>query len=187
MIRTLLISAMLIAISSTQVFAENTCTKGHYTQVMPDHKGVTFGMPIAKAKDALQKSYGAKARVSLSDGKISVKLKDAHQEVFDQLLFLSADGRVTVMIWSYSNTFQSKLGGIGPAFMGVLKKVKDKVGGADESDKVEGGMKFIWSTRDGMSLGITGKDPNMVVMRFECNVLIDEIESRLRDTTNMGF
>lgn len=187
MVRPILLSALLFAVSIPSALAENTCGSSAYTQVMPEHTGISFGMSKTTALAAAKKLYRGKARVSLEDQNISITMNSKSRQVFDQILIQTLDGRVTAMTWSYSNEFQKKLGGPSDAFIAVLKKVKEKVGGADDNSKLDNGFKFVWNRKDGMSLGITGKDPLTIFMRFECNDLIDEIQKKMRDNTNMGF
>lgn len=188
MIRSLLISSAIILAGSITTATAAPCANATYTKVMPEHKGIEFGMSSREALSAAKKLYQGKARVNKdSEGNVTVHFHGAHQAVFDQVMFISTNNVITAMAWSYSNGFQRRLGGPSDAFMAVLKKIKDTVGGADDNDKLEKGFSFTWNTKEGLKLTVIGVDPFTVISRFECKTLEDAEKAKVRNNTNMGF
>jgi len=185
MIRNLLVSsAILFAVSGATAAP---CSNAPYTKVMPDHKGIEYGMNINQALQAVKSLYRGKARFKKEDGTISVKFLPAHQEVFDEVLFLSTNGVITSMVWSYSNGFQRRLGGPSDAFLAVLKKIKEKIDGADDNNKLDKGYSFSWNAKEGLALTAIGVDPFTILTRFDCKTLEDTEKAKVRQNTNMGF
>ena len=156
---------------------------------MPKHKGLTYGMSAVKAKRVLRKMYKSTGKGTVTPTKqgITVDIRRAHQKIFDQVYIGLTNGVVTRMAWSYSNSFQAKMGGSGDAFASILTKLKEKVGGAGDVSKENNQYKFTWSEQGGLSLVVLGKDPNSIFMSFNCDALSRAKLTEIRESTNMGF
>ena len=189
MIRSLLISAAACLALVPSAHAKHSCDSAPYTAVMPAHKGLTYGMSFAKAKRTLRKMYKSTGKGTLksNDHSITVNIRRGHQKIFDQVYFRFTNGVLTRMAWSYSDLFQQRMGGAGDAFIAILTRIKDKVGGADRNTKEDGTIKFIWNARQGLSIVGAGKDPNMLFLTFNCDSLEEEEKAKVRSSTNMGF
>lgn len=186
MIRNLIISAAILLVASVSSAAP--CSSSDYVKVMPDHKGIEFGMTSSQALAAAKKLYQGKARVTKkTDGDIDVDFLRSHQNIFDQVLFITTNGVVTGMAWSYSNQFQKRLGGPSDAFIAVLKKLKETVGKADSNRDIEKGFSFTWNEKGGLKLTAIGVDPFTIITRFECTSLEEAEREKVRKSTNMGF
>ena len=189
MIKSFAISLLACMALAPCAHAKHKCDSAPYTSVMPPHKGLTYGMTLAKAKRVLRKAYKSTGKGTLSSAEqsITVNLRSAHQKIFDQVYFRFTNGVLTRIAWSYSNKFQRNLGGIGDAFIALLTKIKDKVGGASSNTKEDGVIKFIWSAKQGLSIVGAAKDPNLIFIAFNCDTLEEEEQEKMRSSVNMGF
>lgn len=188
MIRTLLfIFASMLAFTTPNAFGKHTCDSAFYTKVMPKHQGLYFGMKSKDAVEALKKQFKNRAVIDLSSDGVMAKLHSAHRDLFDFVYLATTNGVVTSFAWSYSDAFQTKLGGPSNAVVSITSKLKERVGTASSYGKHEGGFKIDWPDRDGLSLRLFAKDPSTIVLRFSCSTLIDSENEKLRNSVNMGF
>ena len=187
MTRIFFISFALVVAFTSNSFAKHECDSSSYASVMPDHKGISFGLSVSAAKTAVNALYKGTGSIKSDDAGITISLRSAHQKVFDQIYVGLTNGVVTRLAWSYSNGFQRKMGGPSDALMAILTKLKDKIGPARDTDKVDKGIKVMWEAKQGLSLTVIGKDPFSLFMNFECESLAESEKSKIRDATNMGF
>lgn len=167
--------------------AKHKCNTAPYTNVMPAHAGITFGMSAKNAKAALERMYGNQALVLSKGSDIHVKFFKHKQEIFDQIALTTLNGVVIKMVWSYSNKFQDSLGGPRPALETVLGKLKEKIGVFTNIDQIDKGAKIIWDTKDDLYLVLLGRDPYTIVLAFTCETLEDELQKKAQNSANLGF
>lgn len=190
MFRKTLILATLFATLLTPLstaLAKHKCNTAPYTNVMPSHVGLTFGMSAKNAKAALERLYGSRALVLNNGSEIKVKFFNHKQKIFDEIILITMNDVVIKMLWSYSNKFQDSLGGPRSSLETILGKLKEKIGVFTKADEVEKGAKFLWDTKDDLYLVLLGRDPYTIVLGFTCETLESQLKKKAQNSANLGF
>lgn len=180
-----IITAAIALLLPTVALADPDCNKTRWPIV---DTTIPFGMSADAAVAAAKKKHGTKATVVKNEMAVIVSFLDKHQDIFDNIVYVTKRGVVTRIIFSYSNSFQASLGGLGPTMVAMSKKMIAKVGEKADDFKSGGGeFSARWNTDNGASMEIWGKDPNTAVVRFVCETLEDSITKSMTESTNFGF
>ncbi len=178
---------LVLALNTTPATAEVNCSNTRWKMI---DDTVAFGTPTDKAVAALKKKYASQANVSVDNsGNIVVSFLQSKRDVFDMIVYMTSNKTVFKAIFSYSNQFQAKMGGLFPAILALTKKIIARVGEkADNAGKqAENDFLASWNANDGAIMEVYGKDPNVLVVRFTCETLEESLRAKQAESTNFGF
>lgn len=180
-----ILSVALVALFSSPVFADGTCSNTAYPLV---DSSVKFGMTTAQLKKAIR-PLKKKANVVNQDNITVLVFKKPYKNL-DKIIYLAMDGKVTRVAFSYSNEFQRKLGGRLNALQTMLEKLVEKHGKADDVDfnKEKGRVEALWGNNKGATLRVIADDSDgSMLMRIDCDELEGTIMKAQKKSANFGF
>lgn len=187
--RTASLLALLLVATTRPTYAEgNVCAT---TKWKSFDNVVSYGDSTATALSKLKKHYAGKADAQLDKdtGNIIVSFKQNKRDVFDMIAYLIIEDTVYKVVYSYSNQFQTKLGGLADSAIAVSKKVIERVGEKADNAGKSGKDAFLatWNKNGGVLLEVYAKDPNVLVVRFTCQDLEATLQQKKAANTNFGF
>ncbi len=178
---------ILVALSLNTTFAAPECSESRWKMI---DETVKYGTDINTAVAALKKKYLGQANVATDDsGNITVTFLQSRRDVFDMIVYQTLNKSVFKAVFSYSNQFQSKMGGLYPAVLALTKKIISRVGEkADNAGKQqENDFLATWNANDGVLMEVYAKDPNILVVRFTCETLEESLRIKHSESTKVGF
>lgn len=183
-----LIFAFLFLCTPITANAEEWC-KDSKTQPISEMR-IPFNTTWKEAKKKLRASYRGTATIDFNEDTqfALVSYKQSKRSIFDMHGYAFRAGRLHMVTFSYSNRFQEKLGGIAEAFRALASKLIERFDGEKADDVSQEGAKVvaIWNSHP-IHVELSGKDPNAVLLRFQCRPLADHLSKKASESVNMGF
>lgn len=168
--------------------AEEWC-KDSKTQPISEMR-IPFNTTWADAKKKLPTEYRGIATIKFDEDKqfALVSYRDSKKSIFDMHGYAFRAGHLHMATFSYSNQFQDKVGGIVEAFRAIASKLIERFGGekADDVSQEGGKVVAIWNSHP-VHVELSAKDPNAVLLRFQCSPLADHLSKKASEAVNMGF
>jgi hypothetical protein len=161
------------------------CMDTRYHAVMPALKKLKFGIDRRAARSALQKAYPDKGRIIETPQSVRINFHRHEQDIFDQVAIGFIGDVAVYFAFSYSDGFQAKMGGGGPAVETILAKVMEKVGRFTDHSSYGDSVKLIWPESKGLAFKLVGRDPNVLVFRFECAPAVKQAQKAM--SGSLGF
>lgn len=184
--RLLIATACLMALTTTNAFADNTCKSTKYKLI---DNTVSFGMSQSSALSALRKKFSSKARIDQKMNFVFVNFRKPYNNL-KMIVVLSREDKVTRLMFVYADEFAYSFGGSTELFKIMLKKMQDSYGdfsdsGYDQEDKK---ATIIWPKHNGASLTFMGSDKDgELSYRVDCDALEQEIKEKQKKSANFGF
>jgi len=175
-----LVLALALTFISFSAYADNNCSDTIYK--MPDDT-FKFGMSLKQATASANRAFKGKGSVIERDVNVIVVLNN--HPLFDQIIAVTREGKVTRLLWSYSPSFQRKFGGVVEALKIMYAKLKDKYGVHNHADTSDGSVS--WGRNGGASLTVMVEEPSDLNIRMVCDDLEDHLRKEMEKKANFGF
>jgi len=184
----LLLLSLSLCLSAT-AFAENlpTCKDSPFPLLIDSFE---FGAKEEDIKAAAKNTFGPNIQVLARDNTIIVAF-DKELKNLDGLVYHFTNGKMTRVLFSYSNKFMENLGGYLGTFRALAERAKEKYGMADDVDvsEAESGKGVLMWNGNGSVLHIIGQEKPVpsVQYRVDCKVLEEALQKEAAKSLNFGF
>lgn len=174
----------IFSLFSFSAFAEPICSTSSYRNVLPS-KDFKFGSTKSEVKSYMKKNFGN--IIIFQDNDEALTFRPQSQKIFDMIKIEFRSGRAINLVYSYSNSWQSKLGGAANAVKFFFENLQKKAGQHDNYSPESDGGRFDWNSKDGLALRVIGKDPDTILLIFMCRALDAELLKKQQKNVNLGF
>lgn len=150
---------------------------------------VPWGTPYAQAKEMLTRQYhGQGIVIETSPMEIQVNILPSKQKTFDMMSYKFKAGKFYYAGISYSDNFQSSLGGIFSAWKMIANKLIERYGEkADDVDTSQSGKVIANWNKHPVETELYGKDPNVIILKTQCTPLLKVLTKVQHENVDVGF
>jgi hypothetical protein len=171
MLRQLTLIALMMTAAGAAVAAPvSECQNTKYSAVMPALKDFKFGSTMEEARAALKKAFPDHGLITVDNNMAVLNFRFDRQDLFDQVGIGFTGSVASFIVFSYSDRFQEKSGGGPTASVAILEALRKRVGGhSDREVSHDASMvRLMWSADKGLSFSFRAKNPNVLILRFDC-------------------
>src|SRR6056300_973147 len=161
--------AFAVLFPASLSFAEESCKATKY-KMLDD--SIAFGTPFASAKRTLNRKFDSKAVVLSPRSTTIVVMFHQPYNNLQKIIYLATDGKITRVLFTYSDDFTRKFGGTADMFKVLWPKLKAKYGEQKDlsTDEAKDQVKLFWPRHEGATLTLLA-DNDTIDLRIDCDAL----------------